>query len=105
MSVNDWKAAVCDTREAYEHHCDISFSQESDASTDLIAALEGLCAAYETERVETKAIAAALARISATPDIAVCRMDEMERQDPNPDDGAIEVGVLKEPWLALAGRT
>ena len=45
----------------------------------------------------TKAIAAALARISETPDIAVCRMDEMERQDPNPDDGAIEVGALKEP--------
>jgi hypothetical protein len=44
----------------------------------------------------TKAIAAALARISATPDTAGFRMDEMERQDPNPDDGAIEVGTLKE---------
>ena len=39
----------------------------------------------------------ALARISATPNTAARRMDEMERQDPNPDDGAIEVGVLKEP--------
>jgi hypothetical protein len=45
----------------------------------------------------TKAIAAALARISATPDTTGCCMDEMERQDPNPNDGLIEVGALKEP--------
>ena len=51
---------------------------------------------YGPDDQRTKAIAAALGRISATPDTAVFRMDEMERQDPNPDDGAIEVGVLKE---------
>jgi hypothetical protein len=52
MSINDWKTAVCDTREAYEYHCDISFSQESDASTNLIAALEGLCSAYDVEQTK-----------------------------------------------------
>ena len=44
----------------------------------------------------TKAIAAALARISATPNTAARRMDEMEASDPNPDEGLIEVGALKE---------
>jgi hypothetical protein len=52
MSINDWKTAVCDTREAYEYHCGISFSQESDASTNLIAALEGLCSAYDVEQTK-----------------------------------------------------
>lgn len=52
MSVNDWKTAVCDTREAYEHSEDIAFDPEREATTNYIAALEGLCAFYERERVE-----------------------------------------------------
>ena len=35
-------------------------------------------------------------RISEVPDGATARLAGMERQDPNPDDGAIEVGALKE---------
>ena len=48
MSINDWKAAVCETSEAYEHSEDIAFHQEREATTSYIAALQGLCAAYET---------------------------------------------------------
>ena len=35
-------------------------------------------------------------RIAEVPDCTEKRLSEMERQDPNPDDGAIEVGTLKE---------
>ena len=37
---------------------------------------------------------AALARMAMIPNGAGARMDEMERQDPYPDDGVIEVGEL-----------
>jgi hypothetical protein len=36
-------------------------------------------------------------RIREVADGTEKRFSEMERQDPNPDDGAIEVGTLKEP--------
>ena len=48
MSINDWKEAVCETSEAYEHSEDIAFYQEREATTNYIASLHGLCAAYET---------------------------------------------------------
>jgi hypothetical protein len=38
----------------------------------------------------------ALSRIKAVPDGSEKRLAEMERRDPNPDVGAIEVGALKE---------
>tara|TARA_R110000744_G_scaffold144818_1_gene256954 strand:- start:290 stop:646 length:357 start_codon:yes stop_codon:yes gene_type:complete len=38
----------------------------------------------------------ALERISKTPNTAELRMSEMEAADPNPDDGLIEVGKLKD---------
>ena len=41
-------------------------------------------------------IKAARARIATIPSGAGARMDEMERQDPCPDNGAIEVGKLME---------
>ena len=41
-------------------------------------------------------IKAAHDRIAMIPNGAGARMDEMERQDPCPDDGAIEVGKLME---------
>ena len=55
MSINDWKEAVCETSEAYEHSEDIAFYQEREATTSYIAALQGLCAAYETGLAELKA--------------------------------------------------
>tara|TARA_R110000851_G_scaffold320987_1_gene486129 strand:- start:35 stop:253 length:219 start_codon:yes stop_codon:yes gene_type:complete len=51
---------------------------------------------YGPDDQKTKAIAAAFAKIAATPDITVQRIDEMEAADPNPDEGRIEVGKLKE---------
>ena len=54
MSINDWKEAVCETSEAYEHSEDIAFYQEREATTNYIAALQGLCAAYETRLAELK---------------------------------------------------
>ena len=41
-------------------------------------------------------VKAARARIAMIPNGAGARMDEMERQDPCPDNGAIEVGKLME---------
>ena len=54
MSINDWKEAVCEISEAYEHSEDIAFHQEREATTNYIAALQGLCAAYETRLAELK---------------------------------------------------
>ena len=54
MSINDWKEAVCEISEAYEHSEDIAFHQERKATTNYIAALQGLCAAYETVLAKLK---------------------------------------------------
>lgn len=54
MSINDWKEAVCETSEAYEHSEDIAFYQEREATTNYIASLQGLCAAYETHLAKLK---------------------------------------------------
>jgi hypothetical protein len=82
MSINDWKTAVCDTREAYEYHCDISFSQESDASTNLIAALEGLCSAYDVEH--TKRL---------VEDDRLSTQDQWQPIETAPTDGTFILGV------------
>lgn len=44
----------------------------------------------------SSAIVLAQTRISEVKDTTAERLAEMERQDANPDDGAIEVGKLKE---------
>lgn len=54
MSINDWKAAACETREAYEHSEDIAFDPEREATTAYIASLEALCSAYEVERAGSR---------------------------------------------------
>lgn len=57
MGIKDWKIAVCEIREAYEHSEDIAFVPEREATTAYIIALECLCSAYEIERGEMKASA------------------------------------------------
>jgi len=48
------------------------------------------------QQEELTGIKAARARIAMIPNGTGVRMDEMERQDPCPDVGAIEVGKLME---------
>ena len=73
---------------------DICSSYRSVAD-DIIAALPD-CDTQQAriDKLEAALVEAAIT-IFATPDTAERRMNEMERQDPNPDDGLIEVGRLK----------
>ena len=50
MSINAWKETVCKYEEAYNYFEDIALDQTDTRITDYIAALQYLCAAYETER-------------------------------------------------------
>ena len=49
-AINNWKTAVCDTRDRHEDWSNIADEQEPEAVTAYITALECLCAAYERAR-------------------------------------------------------